>query len=95
MANAFEPYNWAWGISGLKPAEKLVLLAIASYADKRGVCYPSRRSLVEKTGLSENGVRVALRSLKKAGLVEITSQFDRATGRKTSSLYQLNLRCSQ
>lgn len=89
MASGYELYNWAWGIEGLNQGEKLLLLALASYANKRGECFPTRKELARRTGSSEASVRNHIRSLRKAGLIEITSQFDRSTGRKTSSLYRL------
>lgn len=89
MASGYEIYNWAWGIEGLNQGEKLLLLALASYANKRGECFPTRKELARRTGSSEASVRNHLRSLNKAGLIEVTAQYDERSGRQTSSLFRL------
>lgn len=90
MANAFDLYNWAWGIEGLKQGELTVLLALVSYANKRGECFPSKQALAKRAACSEVSLNRHLGALKKAGLVEVSPRFDSATGRQTSSLYRLN-----
>lgn len=89
MASGYELYNWAWEVEGLTLAEGTLLLVLVSFADKRGECFPSRKALAARARLSENGVRMGLRTLKKRGLVEVVTRYRPVTGEKISSLYRL------
>ena len=77
---------WAWTTQAA-PTAKLVLLALADFADESGYCWPRVSVLVEMTGLSERAVRTAITALTAAGLL-IT---DRAVGRGNSSRYVLSI----
>ena len=56
--------DWAWSQSGLTPAQRLVLLALAEHADTEGgSCFPSIGTLERMTGLSRRGVTKALEAL--------------------------------
>ena len=50
-----------------KPAERLLLLALADYAGDDGECWPAVSSLARKTGLSVRGVQQSLRRLEADG----------------------------
>ena len=76
---------WAWTTKGDTPAAKLVLLALADFADEVGHCWPGLGAIVSMTGLSERAVRMALRSLEESGAIETR----RATGRMQTSRYVL------
>lgn len=57
--------------TGKKTRAKLVLLALAHYADADGCCFiPSRRTLSDFTGQSERTVFNSLLYLEKADLIE-------------------------
>lgn len=58
---------WAFGVP-VTPTQKLVLLGLANYADAQGRCWPSVGRLVERTGLSERAVQMALRAIRTRGL---------------------------
>ena len=49
------------------PAERLVLLALVTYAQKHGAAWPSHRTLSRVTHLSVSSVQRALRGLEAAG----------------------------
>jgi hypothetical protein len=55
----------------LASTDKLVLLAIANYADDRGRCWPSVATLVKKTGLSERAVQGSVLKLQSGGHLEV------------------------
>jgi len=59
-----------WNIP-LKPTQKLVLLALADHANDEGVCWPSRETISDKTGLTPKGVTDAINALRTASLVTI------------------------
>ena len=57
----------AWKIDG-GPTDKLVLLALADRANDEGRdCWPSIKTLGEKTGLSERGLQVSIARLVEQG----------------------------
>lgn len=61
-----------WELSQSKGAARLVLLALADWADDDGYCYPSLSAIVRKTQLTRPGVLQILRRLKELGEVEVT-----------------------
>lgn len=69
---------------------KLVLLALANYADEDGVCYPSVKRLATMTGLSDRSVRYALQALVDAGAMDRNHR-RRADGSRTSDEYRLHI----
>ncbi len=54
----------------MPPSEKLVLLALADWANDEGYCYPSIAKVARKTGVSERTVQRVLRDAETAKLVE-------------------------
>lgn len=61
----------AFDIPDLSPAEKLLLLALADYADDYGCqIYPAIMTLARKTCLSRRSLQRHLESLAKRGLIE-------------------------
>jgi DNA-binding PadR family transcriptional regulator len=75
------------------PQAKLVLLAIARHADKRGSCYPSAARLMVVTGLSKASVYRKISYLEKHGFIRVTRRGK--DGKKTSNLYRLLLSQSE
>ena len=75
------------------PQAKLVLLAIARHADKRGSCYPSAARLMVVTGLSKASVYRKISYLEKHGFIRVTRRW--GTGKNTSNLYNLLLSHSE
>ena len=79
--------QWAWGIRGRSPAQKLVLLALADRADGGGLCWPSISRLITDTGLCRRSIQLAIGALEAAGLILA----DRLGGRHRASVYRLRL----
>lgn len=50
---------------------KAVYLALASRADRDGVCWPSQRLMAEELGISETSVKAALSALQVAGAIRV------------------------
>jgi hypothetical protein len=58
-----------WESSSAKGGARLVLLALADFANDQGYCYPSICTLAVKSALSERNVQVILRDLERCGEV--------------------------
>lgn len=71
-------------------AAKALLYALADYADKDGLCYPSRQTLASVLGLSVRRVDQAFRVLKDGGYVSKKPRA-LALGGRTSDYTTLNL----
>lgn len=56
-----------WASSSAKSSSRLMLLALADYADDDGYCYPSIARLAVKCMLTERGVQLILRYLERSG----------------------------
>lgn len=70
------------------PTAKLVLLALANYADADGLAYPSVKRMTVETGLCDRAVRKAIKALADIGALEIVTQ-RRPDGSQKSSQYRL------
>jgi Helix-turn-helix domain len=56
-----------WESSSTKGSTRLVLLALADFANDQGYCFPSIQSLAIKSALTERNVQVILRDLERRG----------------------------
>ncbi len=73
---------------GLTCAQRFILVLLANWADEEALSYPSVRTLMAKTGLSDRGVQGAIGQLIKLGLVERIAR--QAEGeRQRSNFYRL------
>jgi hypothetical protein len=77
-----------WSLDHLEPAEKLVLLAIADFADDQGQAWPSIPTLARKSSLSKDTVRRKIRKLSSEGILAMSPRKDK-TGRDTSYNFRL------
>ena len=78
--------------TGKKTRAKLVLMALAHYADASGCCFvASQRTLADFTGQCERTVRDSLRYLEKADLIEREPRF-REDGSQTSDSFRLKIK---
>lgn len=87
-----EAYLWVWKLE-LDPKahyERLLLLALAHHADRRGRCWPSHNRLAQMTGMSRRSVLRYLAELETLGLIR-SEQRTRADGGKSSKMYVLLL----
>lgn len=85
--------NWAFGLT-IAPGAKLVLIALANYADEAGTCWPSQQKLAEITCLSERAIRSNVRILLKSQAISIVRQSGEG-GKFAHNIYQLNQRQNQ
>jgi DNA-binding transcriptional ArsR family regulator len=62
----------AWAIRQAtgSPSRKVILLALANYADQHGVCWPSQATLARGTEQSVDTVQRQLRKLQELGIIE-------------------------
>ena len=59
--------NWVWTESKAEGADRLVLLALADFADEDGNCFGSWGKLEQKTRLARRTIADCLRRLQKSG----------------------------
>ena len=71
----------------LPPGQKLTLLALANYANDRGLCWPTQTVLAHDISLSERQTRTVIHALEAAGWLAIVSV---GNGRGKSSEYLLS-----
>ncbi len=67
-----------WASSSAKASSRLVLLALADYADDDGYCYPSVARLAMKCVLTERNVQLILRYLEQSS--ELVTQLGAGRG---------------
>lgn len=77
---------WAWTVQ-TSSTNKLVLLALADFADEVGHCWPSVARMQEMTCLSERAIRTALAALEAEERIEL----ERSVGRGRTSRYALRI----
>jgi hypothetical protein len=81
--------NWAMEAACPSPTAKLVLFVLAdAHNGHSGECFPSLPRIVSTTGLSESGVKGAIRALEAVGLVVREVQ-KCPSGRTLGVLYHL------
>ena len=59
----------AWKVRDVSGTDKLVLLALADWANDEGLCWPSLDTLAEKSSLNRRTVMNAIGRLENAGLI--------------------------
>jgi hypothetical protein len=81
--------SWAMEVGCPSPTAKLVLIVLAeAHNGHSGDCFPSIPRIVKTTGLSESGVKGAIRNLEAAGLIARAVERDE-TGRTKGVNYRL------
>jgi hypothetical protein len=61
--------RWAWTQQGLRPIQKLVLLALADRAGADDKAFPSKDQLIADTGAEQKTVWQAMKALQEMGLI--------------------------
>lgn len=85
-------YAWAWAAKAPSAGAKLVLVALADYADETtGECFPSLKIVAQRTGLTRRGVQLGIGKLVDAKLVTVKAR-QRSNGSDTSNTYVLALK---
>lgn len=64
----------AMALRGVSPSEKLLLLALANYADEHMQAWPSQKRLADDTCLTDRTVRALLSALAARGLISRTAR---------------------
>lgn len=77
--------NDAWDMPGLNSSEKIVLLAIADWANDDGFAYPSYNILSKKTGMALTTLSKCLKVLSGVGILKVTSHGEIGTGKKVNT----------
>lgn len=72
--------RWAWTRTGLRPIQKLVLLALADRAGADDLSYPAYETLIADTGADRKTIWQALKALKQRGLIGDSGSRRGATG---------------
>lgn len=84
---SFGAMSDAWDLTGVSPAEKIVLLGLGSYANEAGFCFPSQDKLVAHTCLSASTIKRALKALEERGLIERERRHYRDGSRAANGYY--------
>lgn len=77
-------------MSNLSGNEMKVFVAVCSYADNNGECFPSRRALKDITGISEKAITTAISNLEEKGWL-VRENRKREDGSTTSNMYTIQL----
>lgn len=85
--------EWAGRQALGAPGPKIVLLALAHWADEFGECWPSVRRIAEWTEFTERSVHSHLKTLIERGIVDrsVRHGFSRRSGEIFSTFYRLAL----
>ncbi|WP_422073920.1 helix-turn-helix domain-containing protein [Tranquillimonas rosea] len=86
-----EATNWAFQQRGLKPATKMVLLALANCHNPHHGCFPSKKRLAEDCEMSERSVSDHLKKLEDLGLIKAEECTEKRRGQFGSNRYILYL----
>lgn len=80
--------TWALGVECTSATEKAVLLVLANYADERGKCWPSQRTVAKQACTSERTVRRMVADLEARGLLTRENR-RRADGSRSTDIIVL------
>lgn len=85
---SFNIVDWAIKQSDLDRTTRLVLITLASYANRKtGQCNPSQKKLAKTVGLKSSSLNTHLRILEEKGLIIRRRQYDPATGAARATQY--------
>lgn len=87
---SIQAVSWAISARVRNPGAKLLLIALANYADERGECWPSQERLERDTELSERTIRTKLKLLEDGGFLSREERRSDA-GRRASDFYTLHM----
>lgn len=77
-------------LRGKGSAVQLVFFWLCDYADKKGVCFPSRKTLSKDSSLSLPTIDRSIKELCILGLITKTKRF--SENEQLSNLYQINIK---
>lgn len=81
---------WAWGVDGLTTVQKLLLVALADFADEADSCYPGQERLAQLASTSRETVSRNLSRLEDLGLIS-RERRQRKDGFRTSDRFVLHV----
>lgn len=81
--------TWAYEQPIKLCGRKFVLVALASFADEDGYCYPGQETLAGMTGQDARSVRRHLLELEKSGFIKRKHRYDEKKKKRTSDGYHL------
>jgi hypothetical protein len=79
--------SWALNLKVGSPTLKLVLIAVANYADENGCCWPSQERIAKDTELTDRAVREALKKLQSLGFIERSDRRINGAKRQTDIIH--------
>jgi hypothetical protein len=59
-----------WERTDINPTQKLVLLALADWANDEGLCWPSIERLCQKSGLKRRSVQMAIHAMEEQQILQ-------------------------
>ncbi len=83
--------SWAFQVKGLKPAQKLILLSFADFADDNGECYPAYGTIADKAECNKRTVMRAVTQFKKLGIISKVTQRRTRKGDSDTNVYTFDL----
>ena len=86
--------TWAFGLTDLSEGHKLLLLALADFADDKGICWPSQETLALKCGVTDRTVRSRLKELEAQNFLIRQPRYSKDRRGRTSDRIVLNLKLS-
>jgi predicted ArsR family transcriptional regulator len=79
--------TWAWK-QQCSSSAKMVLLALADHSDDDGICWPGRKGIAKKVGITPRNVTRHLATLIRLGIIRSIER-TRPDGSRTSNQYYL------
>jgi hypothetical protein len=86
--------TWVWNSSKSEGADRLVLLALADFADESGRCFGSWGTMQRKTRLSKSTIARSLKRLEESGELKLMEASRIVNGRNFASVWQLPVQAS-
>ena len=81
--------SWAFEESPTRGAERLVLLALAEYANDEGYCWPSMASTARKGGVTRRSVIRVIKRLEEKGCLQVKRRWDHERLMPDTNLYRV------
>lgn len=80
--------RWAWNRRGLKPTQKLLLLALIHNANENNICGLTVSQIEEITNLTPKAITTGFRVLGRLGLITRRSEFNKWETQVNLTSYQ-------
>lgn len=87
---SWQASSWVLKQKTGNPILKVLLLAVANYADPDGRCWPSVETLADDSEVSKRTIQRKLQELQALGFIKVTERFE-PSGRQMVSLIELRM----